>query len=128
MILSPGLVEANAFYNVGEQAIVFASEDLTEQRAGATGRNVTFGQPIIGGTELEPNLCGGATTCVATQSCSASASAVEPVNQTMVGCAGSVTYAARATLCGPGWRVCSAAEWVAPVSYTHLTLPTNREV
>jgi hypothetical protein len=31
----------------------------------------------------------------------------------MVGCAGAVSFADRATLCGPGFRVVSAAEWVA---------------
>ncbi len=31
----------------------------------------------------------------------------------MVGCAGAVTYAGRAGLCGPGYRVATAAEWVA---------------
>jgi hypothetical protein len=31
----------------------------------------------------------------------------------MVGCAGSETYASRASLCGPGYRLATAAEWVA---------------
>jgi hypothetical protein len=31
----------------------------------------------------------------------------------MVGCAGNETYANRAALCGPGYRVATAAEWVA---------------
>ena len=31
----------------------------------------------------------------------------------MVGCASIETYANRATLCGPGYRVATAAEWVA---------------
>jgi len=33
--------------------------------------------------------------------------------QGMRGCAGHVTFTSRATLCGTGFRVCGAAEWVA---------------
>ncbi len=34
----------------------------------------------------------------------------------MIGCGGAVTFAERATLCGAGWRVCSAAEWRAHIN------------
>jgi hypothetical protein len=40
----------------------------------------------------------------------------------MVGCAGHVTYANRATLCASGFRVCSAVDWN---TYRGSTAPTH---
>jgi hypothetical protein len=39
--------------------------------------------------------------------------AVEDFATNMKGCAGSVTFANRGSLCAPGWGACSAAQWVA---------------
>lgn len=41
------------------------------------------------------------------------ASAIEDFAPNMKGCAGTVSFASRASLCAPGWHVCSATEWVA---------------
>jgi hypothetical protein len=40
----------------------------------------------------------------------------------MAGCAGAVAFADRATLCGPGARVCSAADWMKA---RHGAIPTH---
>jgi hypothetical protein len=37
---------------------------------------------------------------------------VEDFATNMKGCAGTVTFAARASLCAPGWSVCTANQWV----------------
>lgn len=72
-----------------------------------------------------PKNCGTCgKTCKASETCKAGAckgtttspcadSSVEQTfNKGMVGCAGKEEWSKRATLCGTGYRVCKAAEWV----------------
>ncbi len=64
-------------------------------------------------------VCAAGTSCSSTK-CSSPATngcadggAEQVFQQGMVGCSGSVIWPGRAALCGAGFRVCSAAEWVA---------------
>jgi hypothetical protein len=64
-------------------------------------------------------VCAAGTSCLsskcsspATNGC-ADGGAEQVFQQGMVGCSGSVIWPGRAALCGAGFRVCSAAEWVA---------------
>jgi hypothetical protein len=52
------------------------------------------------------------TLCVPDTGC-ADGSVEQVFDNGMVGCAGSVTFAGRATLCGPGYAPVTAAQWVA---------------
>ena len=47
------------------------------------------------------------------RSACASGSSEERISERMAGCAGTVPWPERASLCAAGWSVCTAAEWVA---------------
>ncbi len=55
--------------------------------------------------------CNEQCTATGIVACGAGAEAVQVFSDDMVGCAGKVLYANRATLCGPTLHVCSAKEW-----------------
>lgn len=73
----------------------------------AAGQICPPGRAVIG-FDIDGNIVceGAASGCTVGDE-------VESFSDDMVGCTGVVTFPERTSLCAPGWRVCSAEEWVA---------------
>lgn len=72
------------------------------------GNTLRRANGIRNGHEIAPNVCGSGTDCT-TSACLLGVE--QPFGLTMSGCGATRTWPDRATVCAPGYRVCTAAEW-----------------